>query len=112
MHVLTRGVLVILVSGLLSACGAMIVSGQTHGGRPAGKVPDSVQRDSAIVAAINRLYVKEAQISAFDVRVEVRDGVVQLDGHVRNRKAQQRAVALARSVEGVRRVESRLKVVP
>ncbi|VAW72941.1 hypothetical protein MNBD_GAMMA15-337 [hydrothermal vent metagenome] len=112
MCALQRCVVVLLLSGFLSACGALLVGGQTHGGRPASTISDSEQRDAAMAAQINRLFVKDAQISAFDVRIVAHDGVVQLEGHVRNRKAQRRAIELARSVGGVRRVESRLSVVP
>ena len=112
MQVLQRGFVVVLLAGLLSACGSLIVGGQTHGGRSAGGESAEVQRDAVITAAINRLFVRDAQISAFDVRIDTRDGAVQLNGHVRDRKAEQRAIELANSVDGVRRVESRLTLVP
>ena len=112
MRVLQRGFLVVLLAGLLSACGSLIVSGQTSGGRPTSAESADERRDATITAAINRLFVRDAQISAFDVRIDTRDGVVQLNGHVRDQKAKQRAIELARSADGVIRVESRLTIAP
>jgi len=111
MYAVQRGFVVILFAGLLSACGAMIVGGQAHGGRAGAQSADA-QRDAIISAAINRLYVRDAQISAFDIRITVRDGGVRLEGRVKDREAERRAVALARSVDGVRRVDARLVIAP
>jgi osmotically-inducible protein OsmY len=112
MYALPRCFTVLLLASALSACGSLVVSGQTHGGRPGGAVSADVQRDAAITAAINRLFVRDEQISAFDVRIDTHDGVVGLTGHVRDERAKQRAIELARSADGVRRVESRLLVAP
>jgi hyperosmotically inducible protein len=112
MHVLQRGLIVTLLAGLLSACGSLIVSGQAQGGRSSAVVSADKQRDAAITAEINRQFVRDEHISAFDVRIDSRNGIVRLSGQVRNRKAEQRAIDLARSVEGVRRVESFLTIIP
>lgn len=112
MYVLPRGFIALLLASSLSACGSLIVSGQTHGGRHEGAESVDTQRDAAITAAINRLYVRDGQISAFDVRIDTRDGVVGLTGHVSDKQAEQRAIELARSADGVKRVESRLIVTP
>lgn len=112
MYVLPRGFMALLFVSSLSACGSLIVSGQTQGGHPEGVESVDAQRDAAINVAINRLFVRDGQISAFDVRIDTHDGVVGLTGRVRNEKARQRAIELARSADGVRRVESRLRVAP
>lgn len=108
MRIYWQGLIVALFAGLLSACGSLIVSGQAQGGRSPATVSDVERRDAAITAEINRRFVRDTQISAFDVRIRTRNGVVQLSGQVRNAQAKQRAFELARSVDGVRRVESTL----
>lgn len=108
MHVYWRSLIVVVFAGFLSACGSLIVSGQAEGGRSRATVSESGQQDAAITAEINRRFVRDTQISAFDIRIRTRDGVVRLSGQVRNAQAKQRALELARSVDGVRRVESTL----
>ncbi|TCK19109.1 BON domain-containing protein [Thiogranum longum] len=108
MRVLQHVLVVLLLAGALSACGSLIVSGQAQGGRSSATASAAERRDAAITAEINRQFVRDAQISAFDVRIDTRNGVVRLSGQVRDTKAKQRALELARSVDGVRRVESSL----
>ncbi len=108
MHVFRQGLIVMLFTGFLSACGSLIVSGQAQGGGSSTTDSDARRRDAAITAEINRRFVRDTQISAFDVTIRTRNGVVQLSGQVRNAQAKQRAFELARSVDGVRRVESSL----
>ncbi len=108
MRVLQHGLIVLLLAGALSACGSLIVSGQAQGGRSSATASAAERQDAAITAEINRRFVRDAQISAFDVKIDTRNGVVRLSGQVRDAKAKLRAIELARSVNGVRRVESSL----
>lgn len=99
---------------LLSGCAAAVVTGAAAGGYYAAKSDRSaaeVSNDASITSAINTRYVKDDLISAFDVDVDTRRGVVTLTGTVRSAEAARRAVELARSVTGVKHVDSRLRIV-
>ena len=92
----------------LTACAAAVVSGTARGGYDPER---GGATDASITSAINASYVRDDLISAFDVSVKTYRGTVTLYGSVANREAARRAVELARSATGVRRVVSRLTVV-
>ena len=95
----------------LTACAAAVVSGTARGGydpERGGATDAAAVSDASITSAIN---ARDDLISAFDVSVKTYRGTVTLYGSVANREAARRAVELARSATGVRRVVSRLTVV-
>ena len=107
--------LILAVLHSISACTAAAVSGSTDGGYRAGQYQQNTgisAEDAKISREISERYVKDPLVSAFDVRVETRRGVVNLDGTVPSQQAARRAVSLASSVDGVNRVVDQLKVVP
>ena len=98
----------------LTACAAAVVSGTARGGydpERGGATDAAAVSDASITSAINASYVRDDLISAFDVSVKTYRGTVTLYGSVASREAARRAVELARSATGVRRVVSRLTVV-
>jgi osmotically-inducible protein OsmY len=86
------------------------------GARVGETVADSaneVQRraaDAALVAKIKSKMALDDMISARDINVDVRDGVVTLKGSVGTEQQQQRAVQLARETEGVVSIDDRLAI--
>ena len=71
--------------------------------------------DSALADAALELKVKTALLTKIgwdmiDVDVEAKNGHVWLDGETENRSHQELAIEVARSVEGVDKVENRLKL--
>lgn len=68
--------------------------------------------DASITSGIKTKFIKDSEIHAFDINVDTYQGVVTLYGNVPSGNAQSRAVALARSVKGVKGVQSKLVVVP
>jgi osmotically-inducible protein OsmY len=99
----------------ISACTAAAVGGATDGGYYAGQYKHnsgSSAKDAAISRAINEHYVKDPLVSAFDVHVDTRNGVVNLSGTVPSQQAAQRAVSLARAVDGASQVINQLKIMP
>ena len=107
--------LILAVIHSITACTAAAVSGSTDGGYRAGQYEQNTgisASDARISREISERYVKDPLVSAFDVHVETRRGVVNLSGTVPSRQAAQRAVSLASSVDGVHRVVNQLQVVP
>jgi hyperosmotically inducible protein len=108
---LTPSVVLVL---LLTGCAAAVVGGAAAGGYYVAKsdrTAAEIASDTTITSTINSRYVKDDLISAFDVNVDTYRGTVTLYGNVPSQQAAARAVELARTVNGVNRVQSKLTVV-
>lgn len=108
--------ILLLISALalfLSGCGAMVVGGAAGGGYYVGqdeRTAGQIATDARITTEINTRFVRDADISALKIDVDTVSGVVTLTGSVPDAASRERAVRLSRSVDGVRRVISHLKV--
>ncbi len=95
---------------VLHGCAAGVAAGYGQGGRDVdGRTYQEAEADNRITAAVNRALVRE-QLPALAIDVQTRDGVVTLRGHVPNRDAAQRAIAVTRNVPGVREVRDELRI--
>jgi hyperosmotically inducible protein len=97
----------------LPGCTSMVVGGAAEGGDATANDGHSASQatdDASITSAINTRFVRDELVRAVEIRVETRQGVVTLTGVVDSPKASLRALQLARSTPGVRRVDSRLRV--
>jgi len=101
---------------LLTGCAAVVV-GTAAGAagyyvgkdeRPAGVIG----QDARITAEINAKFIQDDQVSAADIDVDTYNGVVTLWGNVPDQAVVDRAILLAEAVKGVRKVVSRLKIIP
>jgi hyperosmotically inducible protein len=83
-------------------------------GYSADKEPFSVGEfvsDSIITTKIKAEYAKDKHVSAMDIKVDTdKDGVVVLSGTADSRSEVEKAVSIAKSVEGVTKVHSRIKI--
>ena len=70
----------------------------------------AIARDAAITTAVKSKIVADRTAAALKIDVDTRDGIVTLNGTVDTRAEADRAVALARNIEGVTRVVDNLKV--
>lgn len=61
--------------------------------------------DSVITAKVKAAYAEDPLVKATEVKVETFKGTVQLSGFVDSREAEQKAVELARQVNGVQSVK-------
>ena len=68
--------------------------------------------DATITAAINVKFAKDDLVRAYKINVDTKDGMVTLTGTVKSEAEAKRAIALAESEEGVKRVSSVLQVKP
>jgi osmotically-inducible protein OsmY len=104
---------IVCASVCLGGCAAAVIGGAAAGGYYVAKSDRSageIASDTRITSSINALYVKDESISAFDVNVDTSRGRVTLYGNVPSQQAAQHAVELARSVDGVQGVQSKLTV--
>jgi hyperosmotically inducible protein len=76
----------------------------------AASTTGKVVSDTVITTKIKADLVRDPDLSALDVHVETVKGVVMLSGFVESQKEADKAVQLARSVDGVTDVKSALKV--
>ena len=97
--------LAVLAVPLLGACQGMYEGSER---RTVGETVD----DGYVNAAINRALLADPELSFLEIDVDVRLGVVVLQGAVPSREAEAKLVALAKGVRGVREVQSRLVIVP
>jgi len=66
--------------------------------------------DTLITTKVKSALVADPDINGFDLKVETRKGEVQLSGFVDNQAQIDRALVVARAVEGVSRVESGISI--
>jgi hyperosmotically inducible protein len=62
--------------------------------------------DTVVTTKIKSALLNDSDIKAFDIKAETRKGMVQLSGFVNNQAQADRAMAVARAVEGVKGVEN------
>jgi len=68
--------------------------------------------DAAITTKVKTKILQDPNLKVLQINVETFKGVVQLSGFVNSSEAADRAVQVARGVEGVERVENKMTVKP
>lgn len=99
-HMIARVLPVVLVAGAVTACAGSTTKEST------GEYVD----DSVITTKVKSKILQDDHLKVLQINVETFKGVVQLSGFVDNQTAVERAGVVARSVEGVTRVENKLTV--
>jgi hyperosmotically inducible protein len=100
------------VSALALACGAAV--GLTGCDKPgvatnsaaSGTTVGMEIDDSVVTTRVKSALLADHDVKSFEIKVETRKGVVQLSGFVDTQDRIDKAVALVRSVEGVKGVEN------
>lgn len=62
--------------------------------------------DAVVTTRVKAALLDNQELKGFDIKVETRKGVVQLSGFIENQSRIDQAVSIARSVEGVEKVEN------
>lgn len=96
-------------SKLASAVAALAICGAAFAddtSRSAGAVMD----DASITAGVKTKLVGDDATKAYQINVETRNGVVQLNGFVDSSAARTQAEQIAKAAKGVTRVENNLEV--
>jgi len=68
--------------------------------------------DAGTTIRVKQAFYGEPSLKVMDISVSTEAGVVSLGGSVKSRGQRAKAVAVARKVEGVKRVKDELKVQP
>ena len=66
--------------------------------------------DSTITTKVKSALLANEDVKSFDIKVETRKGEVQLSGFVDNQTQMDRAIAVARGVEGVKNVDNKMNL--
>lgn len=92
----------LMAFALLALVGCSVASGQ----KSAGEFVD----DSVITTRIKAAFIEDPELKVTEIQVETFKGVVQLSGFVRSNAMAQRAVAVARGVNGVKSVKNDMRL--
>ena len=66
--------------------------------------------DAAITAKVKSAFLADVDVKGFSIDVDTADGVVSLKGTLEQRTQADKAVAIARRIDGVKSVNSRIEV--
>ena len=86
---------VILALPLLAACGKT--------------VGDTID-DATITTRVKTAFINDKEVGAMRIDVDTFKGVVTLSGSVKNKQEEEKAIALAKSIQGVVDVKSTLQI--
>lgn len=78
--------------------------------RETGDTVSTASRDTVITTRVKAKFAEDSGVSALRIHVDTTDGVVTLSGRASTAEEVDRAVQLAKTVDGVKRVESTLQV--
>ncbi len=105
----------ILLAMNLSGCTAAVLIGAGAGvyyvatdERQVG----TIASDAGITSTIKSKFLKDEHINAFDINVDTYEGVVTLHGNVPSESVKERAITLASGVKGVKKIVTKLVIVP
>lgn len=93
--------------------GVAIKEGTSAAGKQVGDAVEDVGKtveDASITSAVKMKFANDELVSASTIDVDTRQGQVTLTGTVQSQTALDRALELARSVDGVRGVHSNLTI--
>lgn len=94
-----------VILGLAGALGLGACAG-TATQKSTGEVMD----DAAITAMVKTQFATDDEVDAMDIKVETYKGVVQLSGFADNQSQINRAVDIARRVDGVKEVQNDIQL--
>ena len=106
LQILVLGALV----GLSSACVIVVDEGEDSIDATWASSYSTTEADTRLANDVGESLDADAALRSEDLRVSVRRGIVTLNGEVSDIPTLQRAVDVANSVDGVRRVVSKLTV--
>jgi hyperosmotically inducible protein len=100
---------------LLNGCAAAVVGGAAAG--TAYVVQDErtaseIANDIVVTSSVKTKLLKDPDVAGLDINVDTYRGEVTLYGSVPSDQVKQRAILLSTSVKGVKKIISRLVIVP
>lgn len=109
-------VLTITLIGALSIAGCGKSEEKTATPAPAPVAPAAKTTvgtdidDGTVTTKVKSALLADADVKSFDIKVETRKGEVQLSGFVDNQVQMDRAIAVAKGVEGVKSVDNKMSL--
>jgi hyperosmotically inducible periplasmic protein len=95
----------------ISGCGKSGEKAATPPPAPAAKTTVGTDvDDSTITTKVKSALLADADVKSFDIKVETRKGEVQLSGFVDNQAQIDRAIAVAKGVEGVKSIDNKMSL--
>ncbi len=107
--------LLITSSLILNGCAVALIGGAGVGGYYLGedeRTIGQITNDASITATIKTDLIRDDDISGLDIDVDTYRGVVVLNGHVPSKSLAARSIKLASVTKGVKKVVSKLVVIP
>lgn len=95
--------------GILSIAGCDMIEGKASQSNTKTTVGIEVN-DSVATSAIKSALLKDTSLNSLDIRVEIRKGGVRLSGFVDNQIQLDRAIEIARGVDGVKNVLNKMSI--
>lgn len=98
----------------VSGCAPLVVAGGAATGYYVGKDERSfkgIMDDTSITASINAKYFADKKVSALNINVDTRDGIVTLYGSVPSLATEDQAILLASQANGVKKIISKLTII-
>ncbi len=94
-------------------CGWVLVGVGIYGGYKVATDPRSIGTqidDAGITAKIKLKLIEDPELKAFSIDVDTVNGVVTLTGVVKNEKQRMKAIKIAKSVPGVKKIINNLQI--
>jgi len=114
---IAKTLMAVLVGSVLAGGSAMAEQSMTNAADSAGSKVDSSMKkvgnymdDSGVTAKVKAALVDDDAIKSTDISVKTHDGVVTLSGFVATQDQAEKAVAVTKSIEGVKSVSDKLHV--
>ena len=108
-------ILVVLLSMYLSGCTVAVIGAAAAGTYFVVKderTVGTISSDASITSSVKTKFLKDKYIDAFDINVDTYESVVTLHGNVPSEEVKERAIKLASSVKGVKKIVTKLVIVP
>ena len=99
-------ILIITLAALVTGCDKRPNEGPKNSATAVGASID----DSVVTTKVKSALFADPDVKSFDIKVETRQGVVQLSGFIDSQTRVERALDIARRVEGVKSVENHMTV--
>lgn len=107
--------IVILSAFLINGCNSIPITDPNKQVVPADddkRSMSQIMNDASITAAITAKYVKDEQVKAFNIKVSTFNGIVMLEGQLPSLAVEDQAILLATQAKGVKKIISKIKIVP
>lgn len=100
---------------IISGCTAVAVGGAATGGYYAAKdkrTLATITSDAALSTKIKTKLIADEYVKAGNINVDTYDSVVTLHGNVPSEAIKERTIQLTRSIKGVKKVITKLLIIP